>query len=274
MSLKKWSELYSRLTSTSASLTEQLIQFTALETPPALAIVQGYRFIGVNQAALNYFESVEQNFIDSTPYDLSPRIQSSGRNSVEYGQQRLREASKGKVVSFNWLHLSQQGTELPTQVTLYPFKLDLQDVVLIQFTPMDRRGKRRNSPSNGFESLPKELMSITLEDSAEAVYITDDNERILAVNKAMCRICGYSAGHMLAKTPTELNIEEMLNQGIDSSPLKSKGNWQGEVWKFRSDGSKFPAWQSCRRIYADNTVYFVNLFSDISEKKRLEDKLT
>lgn len=44
--------------------------------------------------------------------------------------------------------------------------------------------------------------------------------------------------------------------------------------KYRSDGSKFPAWQSCRRIYANNTVYFVNLFSDISEKKRLEAKLT
>ena len=139
---------------------------------------------------------------------------------------------------------------------------------------MDRRGKRRTRSSNGFEGLPKELMSITLEDSAEAVYITNEDNRILAVNKAMCRICGYSAEHMLAKTPYELGLEAMLNDTINTNPLKEKGNWQGEVWKYRSDGSKFPAWQSCRRIYADNTVYFVNLFSDISEKKRLEAKLT
>ncbi|PKH57176.1 GGDEF domain-containing protein [Shewanella sp. Choline-02u-19] len=274
MSMQKWSELYSRLKSATPSLSDQLIQFEIADVLPALAIVQDHRFIGANPVALSYFESIEQNFIHSTPYDFSPRIQSSGRNSVEYGQQQLREAAKGKIVSFNWLYLSQQGTELPTKVTLYPFSLDDNNVVLIQFTPMDRRGKRRSHSSNGFENLPKELMSITLEDSAEAVYITDEDSHIFAVNKAMCRICGYSAEHMLGKTPSELNLEAMINDGIAPNPLKSKGSWQGEVWKYRSDGSKFPAWQSCRRIYASNTVYFVNLFSDISEKKRLEAKLT
>ncbi|QQX82416.1 EAL domain-containing protein [Shewanella sp. KX20019] len=272
--MQKWSELYSRLKSASPSLSEQLIQFDSAESPPALAIVQGYRFIAANQAALSYFETIEQKFINATPYDFSPRIQSSGRNSIEYGQQQLREASHGNIVAFNWLHLSQQGTELPTKVTLYPFNLDGNDVVLVQFMAMDRRGKRRPQSTNGFECLPKELMSITLEDSAEAVYITDENNHILAVNKAMCRICGYSAEHMLTKTPSELNLEAMLNDDIDPNPLRNKDNWQGEVCKYRSDGSKFPAWQSCRRIYADNSVYFVNLFSDISEKKRLEAKLT
>ena len=274
MNMQKWSELYSHLTSSTPSLSEQLIQLDSAESPSALAIVKGYHFLAANQATLSYFESVEQNFVHATPYDFSPRIQSSGRNSVEYGQQKLREAAKGNIVAFNWLHISQQGTELPTKVTLYPVKLRDEDVILIQFTPMDRRGKRRTRSSNGFEGLPKELMSITLEDSAEAVYITNEDNRILAVNKAMCRICGYSAEHMLAKTPYELGLEAMLNDTINTNPLKEKGNWQGEVWKYRSDGSKFPAWQSCRRIYADNTVYFVNLFSDISEKKRLEAKLT
>ena len=274
MNMRKWSELYSHLTSSSPSLSEQLILLDSADSPSALAIIQGYHFLAANQAAFSYFESTEENFIHATPYDFSPRIQSSGRNSVEHGQQKLREAAKGNIVAFNWLHISQQGTELPTKVTLYPVKLTGEDVILVQFTPMDRRGKRRTRSSNGFEGLPKELMSITLEDSAEAVYITNEDNRILAVNKAMCRICGYSAEHMLAKTPHELGLEAMLNDTLNANPLKEKGNWQGEVWKYRSDGSKFPAWQSCRRIYADSTVYFVNLFSDISEKKRLEAKLT
>lgn len=272
MNMRKWSELYSHLTSSSPSLSEQLIQLDSADSPSALAIIQGYHFLAANQAAFSYFESTEENFIHATPYDFSPRIQSSGRNSVEHGQQKLREAAKGNIVAFNWLYISQQGTELPTKVTLYPVKLTGEDVILVQFTPMDRRGKRRTRSSNGFEGLPKELMSITLEDSAEAVYITNEDNRILAVNKAMCRICGYSAEHMLAKTPHELGLEAMLNDTLNANPLKEKGTWQGEVWKYRSDGSKFPAWQSCRRIYADSTVYFVNLFSDISEKKRLEAK--
>ncbi|WP_375087922.1 EAL domain-containing protein [Shewanella youngdeokensis] len=271
--MQKWSELYSNLESSTPFLAEQLVQLDNSEVPVPLALIKGYQFIGANTAALEYFESIEQNFVHSTPYDFSPRLQSSGRSSVDYGQQKLREALKGNIVSFNWLHLSQQGTELPTKITLYPFKLNDEDVVLIQFVPMDRRVKRRSQASNGFEMLPKQLMSITLEDSAEAVYITDKDHRILAVNKAMCRICGYSADNILTKTPHELNLDNLNHNSLPRRSLNNNGNWQGEVWKYRSDGSKFPAWQSCRRIYADNQVYFVNLFSDISEKKKLEERL-
>lgn len=210
MSMQTWSELYSRLKSAIPSLSEQLIQFESTEFSPALAIQQDSHFIGANPVALDYFESIEQDFIHSTPYDFSPRIQSSGRNSVEYGQQQLREAAKGNIVSFNWLHLNQQGAELPTKVTLYPFSLDNNDVILVQFTPMDRRGKQRAHSSNGFEVLPRELMSITLEDSAEAVYITDEDNHILAANKAMCRICGYSAEHILGKTPPSSTLKRYL----------------------------------------------------------------
>ncbi|WP_299802788.1 bifunctional diguanylate cyclase/phosphodiesterase [uncultured Shewanella sp.] len=274
MSLLTWSELYPRVSSTDPALSEQLLLWQNESESTALAILQGHHFLAATPAALNYFESLEQNFIHATPFDFSPRLQSSGRSSVEYGQQMINKASKGEVVSLNWLHMSQQGKELPTVLTLYPAQLDESIVMLVSFQPMDRRKRSRTSISNGFETLSKELMSITLEDSAEAVYITDEDNKILAVNKAMCRICGYSAEHLIAKTPSEINLELPHQSQVPDNPLKGKGSWQGEVWKCRSDGTSFPAWQSCRRIYADNTVFYVNLFSDISEKKALENKLT
>lgn len=264
--MSKWSEIYSRLTSSTPSIVNDLMQKGSIEPSVALAIISDYHFIATNQATLDYFQSSEQDFLHCTPYDLSPRIQSSGRNSLEYGQQMLNEASLGRVIDFNWLHISSKGTELPTKVTLYPVKLDDSDVVLIQFTAIDRREKCRAHINNGFQDLPKALMTITLEDSAEAVYITNEDNQILAVNKAMCRICGYSAEHMLAKSPQALGLEQDNLQAVPMRSLASKDNWQGEVWKYRSDGTKFPAWQSCRRIYAEGIVYFVNLFSDISEK--------
>ncbi|MCL1138112.1 GGDEF domain-containing phosphodiesterase [Shewanella pneumatophori] len=270
MSVLMWSKLYSRVTATEPTLVEQLKLWQQPSDATALAIIQGQHFVAANLPALNYFESQEQNFLHATPFDFSPRIQSSGKSSVEYGQQMLKQATKGETVSFTWLHMSQQGKELPTILSFYPAQLDDKPVIIAAFQPMDRRKRSRVTFSNGFESLPKELMSITLEDSAEAVYITDENSLILAVNKAMCRICGFSAEHLLGKTPTELKLE------LDDSrsPSTYKRSWQGEVWKARSDGSTFPAWQSCRRIFADEQVFYVNLFSDISEKKALEAKLT
>lgn len=274
MSLLTWSELYPRVSSTDPALSAQIQLWQDEPESTALAILQGHHFLAATPAALHYFESQEQNFIHATPFDFSPRLQSSGRSSVEYGQQMIKKAAKGEVVSLSWLHMSQQGKELPTVLTLYPAQLDNNKVMLVSFKPLDRRKRSRESISNGFETLPKELMSITLEDSAEAVYITDEDNKILAVNKAMCRICGYSAEHLIAKTPSDIKLELQHQNQAPDNPLKGKGSWQGEVWKCRSDGSTFPAWQSCRRIYADNTVFYVNLFSDISEKKALEDKLT
>lgn len=270
MSASMWSKLYSRVTATDPTLLEQLKLAQTTAESPALAIIQGQQFIAANTSTLNYFESQEQNFLHATPFDFSPRIQSSGKSSVEYGQQMLKKAAKGETLSFSWLHMSQQGKELPTMLTLHPAELDDTPITVISFQPMDRRKRTRKKISNGFETLPKELMSVTLEDSAEAVYITDEHDQILAVNKAMCRICGYSAEHLLNKKPADLNLE--LSKSNNSST--SQRSWQGEVWKCRSDGSTFPAWQSCRRIYADEQVFYVNLFSDISEKKALEAKLT
>lgn len=270
MSVLMWSKLYSRVTATDPTLVKQLKLWQNTADTTALAIIQGQHFVAANSSALNYFESQEQNFLHATPFDFSPRIQSSGKSSVEYGQQMLKKAIKGEPISFSWLHMSQQGKELPTVLSLYPAQLDDEPVLLVSFQPMDRRKRNRVSIGNGFETLPKELMSITLEDSAEAVYITDENFRILAVNKAMCRICGYSADNLLGKTPADIKLE--LNNS--RSPSTYRRSWQGEVWKARSDGSTFPAWQSCRRIYADEQVFYVNLFSDISEKKALEAKLT
>ncbi len=120
-------------------------------------------------------------------------------------------------------------------------------------------------------------MATTLEESAEAVYITDTENRILAVNKAMCRICGYSAEQLINRTPDFLEVQDPSTEQEPQyrAAQRQRGFWHGETLKQRSDGTIFPAWQSCRRITAaDGTLYQVNIFSDQSTQKRLEQQLT
>ena len=274
--MDQWPHLLSKLTSDRPSLSVKLESWLQQADSSPLAIIKGYRFIAANLATLKYFQTQADNFVNATPYDFSPRIQSSGRNSVEYSQEMIRQAIAGDVIEFDWLHLSQQGTELPTRVALFPFDLGGETVVLAQFIATNRRNRARTITGNGFDALPKELMSITLEDSAEAVYITNEKHQIIAVNKAMCRICGYSADQLLLKN-TELIVMRKHTPAEEekyNNTLEERGSWQGEVWKQRSDGSEFPAWKSCRKISADGNIYYVTIFSDISAKKKLEAKLT
>lgn len=273
----RWQYLLNKLSTDDPVLQGKLSLWQAHPHHTPLALIQGFSFISANQAALAYFETEYDAFVNATPYDFSPRIQSSGRNSVEVAREMILEAIAGHNVEFNWLHLSQQGNELPTRVNLYHCNLQQQTVVLVELQALNRRHQTRELVSDGFAHIPKEIMSTTLEESAEAVYITDGDNHILAVNKAMCRICGYSAEQLINHTPDFLEARQ-LPQGDETEcmqALKQRGFWQGETWKKRSDGNNFPAWQSSRKIVTDEGEHYnVNIFSDISTKKLLENQLT
>ena len=273
----RWQHLLKKLSTDDPVLQEKLSLWQAHPHKTHLALIQGFSFISANQATLGYFETEYDAFVNATPYDFSPRIQSSGRNSVEYAREMILEAIAGNNVEFNWLHLSQVGNELPPRVYLYRCYLQQQPVVLVELQALNRRNQMRETISDGFAHIPKEILSTTLEESAEAVYITDTDDQILAVNKAMCRICGYSAEQLISKTPEflELKSHHLGEETECQIALKQRGFWQGETWKRRSDGSNFPAWQSSRKIITeDGAHYNVNIFSDISTKKLLETQLT
>ncbi|MGI2065977.1 putative bifunctional diguanylate cyclase/phosphodiesterase [Shewanella sp. MF08487] len=273
----RWQHLLNKLSTDDPVLQEKLQFWQTKPHKTPLALIQGFSFISANQATLNYFETKYDAFINTTPYDFSPRIQSSGRNSVEHSREMILETVAGKNIEFNWLHLSQQGTELPSRINLYRCYLQQQTVVLVELQTLNRRHRVRKTVSDGFTHIPKEIISTTLEESAEAVYITDADNRILAVNKAMCRICGYSTEQLIDNTPEFLDTRnQVYSDETDCQlALKQRGFWQGEIWKRRSDGNHFPAWQSSRKIVTHNGEYYhVNIFSDISTKKLLETQLT
>ena len=273
--MKAWPILLSRLNSHKQHLTDQLNIWLHAEHSPPLALIQDHLFIGANPAALTYFQAQADSFIQASPYDLSPRIQSSGRSSIEYTRQMIEQTLQGEITTFNWQYISLQGEDLPTKVTLFPFKFGQKDVVVAQFESKNRRSHARPRLSNGFDSLPKELMSMILEDNAEAIYITDAEHLIIAVNKAMCRICGYSTEQLLSSSTDLINIYNCPNKEREFiTALQERGSWQGEVWKQRSDGSTFPAWKSSRKISTRDMTYYVTIFSDISSKKQLETQLT
>ena len=273
----RWPQLLNSFISDNDLAVKQLPLWRAHPHDTALALLQGFNFIGASKATLTHFESRYEQFVNATPYDFSPRIQSSGRNSVEYSRELILRAINGENVEFNWLHLSQAGNELPTRVRLYPGTINQQSVVLAEFEALNRRSSARSDRTDGFDELPKEIMSTTLEESAEAVYITNGNDEIIAVNKAMCRICGYSPEQLVGKVPTFLDLHHGMRQSETDyyQALKTRGFWQGEIWKRRANGESFPAWLSSRRITSvDSAVFNVTIFSDISTKKQLEKQLT
>ena len=115
-------------------------------------------------------------------------------------------------------------------------------------------------------------------DSAnEAIVVTDIKGVIIDINPAYETITGYSRDELIGSTPGKLKSDrhdkafyETMWQAIDSD-----GSWQGEIWDRRKNGETFPKWLSINTLYDSNGEpgSYVGLFSDISDKKKAEEKL-
>ncbi|WP_394757526.1 diguanylate cyclase domain-containing protein [Rhodoferax sp.] len=101
--------------------------------------------------------------------------------------------------------------------------------------------------------------------------ITDNQNRIVRVNRAFSLITGYSEAEALGRNPS------MLSSGRQSpdfyqamwATLQAQGQWQGELWNRRKDGSLYPEWLSlsvlCDRSGA--VINYVAVATDISQRK-------
>ena len=112
------------------------------------------------------------------------------------------------------------------------------------------------------------LAAKVFENTAEAVLITDRNNRIVAINRAYSEISGYTEEEALGKNPSILQsgrhdtnfYKDMWNT------LVNEGTWQGEIWNRRKDGETWPNWLTISVVDDEDTGerHYVAVFADIS----------
>lgn len=122
------------------------------------------------------------------------------------------------------------------------------------------------------------LSRIVFDNSLEGITVTDAQARIKMVNRAFTETTGYSAEEVIGKTPAILKSGK---QGIDFyanfwAMLKKTGEWRGEIWNKRKNGSIYPEWLNIRAVSnrRGEVEYYVAVFSDITERKEHEARIT
>ncbi len=116
-----------------------------------------------------------------------------------------------------------------------------------------------------------------IEDSEQAVLITDAEERIVSINSSFSRITGYSPAEAIGRTP------DLLRSGVHDPDFRAKvraamrghGSWRGEIIGKRKNGELFPqdvTISVVRDEYGEISHVF-SLFSDISVHKDAEARM-
>lgn len=136
--------------------------------------------------------------------------------------------------------------------------------------PMDQDLKKKYE-------LELSIFESIFQSAMEAIMVTDINNQIMWVNQAFESLYLYSFDEVVGETPQILQSDyhEQDYHFHIWDTLEQSGQWQGEVWNRRKDGSIIPVHQSIVRLFSEeqNTEYIVSTSFDISEKKDTELKM-
>ncbi|GBG01412.1 hypothetical protein AZSI13_07390 [Azospira sp. I13] len=121
------------------------------------------------------------------------------------------------------------------------------------------------------------LWAKVLEQSREAIFVTDEASRILLVNRAFVAITGYAPEEALGQTPKFLQSgrhDAEFYRAMWQS-LRSNGHWQGELWDRAKDGRIYPQWVAITAVADEPGVVtnYIAIFSDLTEHKAAQERI-
>lgn len=121
------------------------------------------------------------------------------------------------------------------------------------------------------------LAALILENSSEAMLLCDANNHILEINPAFTKLTGYTLDEVYGKTPAILHSDQHPSSFYQAmwAQLLSTGVWQGEIWNRRKNGEIYAEWLTINTIrHPDGDIHrYVALFSDITERKKVEERI-
>ncbi len=171
---------------------------------------------------------------------------------------------RNQVVEF----LRSDGTPVLTQRSATLGTLDGQPALFVAIADLRER-----------ERLETALLarSAALESAAEGVAITDPDGIIEYVNPALTRNTGYATEELVGRHTRIFSSGRHDRAFYDNlwSTIRSGNVWRGEIVNRRKDGSLFTELMAIAPVCNDKgeTVHYVALKHDISDRKRMETDL-
>ncbi len=116
-----------------------------------------------------------------------------------------------------------------------------------------------------------------IESAQDGVMICAPDGTIEYVNPAFETLTGYAASEVIGQKPNVLKSGRQDRHFYQElwDTLLEKGVWQGEIWNRRKDGEVYAEWLTITALREEdgNIGQFAAVFSDITERKSMEEKV-
>ena len=230
-----------------------------------IALLRERRILRINQQLAGLFGYEVDELLGRTTellYPDSQGFEDVGRFKYarieSEGVTRFERPMKRKDGTVFWCRFEGRG--------LKPFNPDLGTVWILSDVTAEKIRRDRSLLHAGL-----------FEKSAQAIIIADAESRILAVNGAFTKITGYSELEALGRNPSLLQSgrhDRDFYQNMWAS-LKETGQWHGEIWNRRKNGTIYPELLQVIAIRGEDgdVMNYVGFFSDLSDSKLAEERL-
>jgi diguanylate cyclase (GGDEF)-like protein/PAS domain S-box-containing protein len=120
-----------------------------------------------------------------------------------------------------------------------------------------------------------QLAASIFETAAEAMLVTDPQNRIVTANPAFTTTTGYALHEVVGKDP------KFLSSGMQGAEFYQKmwhdlntvGHWSGELWNRRKNGELYAESLSIKTVFNEDGTKRMHLalFSDVTQKKQADE---
>jgi len=250
-------------------LEEQRRQFkTLLETIPDLVWLKDNDgvFLFCNQRFEAMIGEKAKTIVGKTDYDFFDK------ELADAFRQMDKTAMQTGIATMNeeWVTFPSDGHRELLETIKTPLKNDKNESIGVLGIAHDITARTRNE-----ERLRK--LSLAVEQSANAVVITDRDSTIDYVNQRFTEMTGYSRDDVIGKTPRILHSGQTPKETyvqLWDALMKGK-SWSGEFINLRKNGEKYfeSAVITPLRDKDGTVTHFVAIKEDITDKKQIEREL-
>ena len=113
--------------------------------------------------------------------------------------------------------------------------------------------------------------------SAEAIMVTDPDDRIVRVNRAFETMTGYPEAEVVGERVDLLRSDEQDEAFYEQlhETLRKQGQWRGETWDRHRDGHVYPVWQCISEVRdaAGRLNNYVYVILDVTQLKDYQSRM-
>ncbi|MHC5059501.1 MAG: PAS domain-containing protein [Planctomycetota bacterium] len=120
------------------------------------------------------------------------------------------------------------------------------------------------------------LLTKAVEQSSEGIGVVTMDGYLLFANEAMAAMHGYSISELLGKDISIFHLpEQMPTVKVSLKQLRDTGEFKGQIWHTRRDGSVFPALMHNTVLHDESgaEIGMICTMRDITELKKAEEEL-